>query len=798
MSFTLQIKGKLRAPNQDPALQRELDRYVPYEYILQWIRTRMSKSGMENRVLAIKAGTGSGKTVTIPSEIYINFIHEKTHRGIICTQPRILTTKDNAREIARIPRYQPYLALGRTLGWSTRHSKLRMRKQGLLMATNTTLATMLSVMENDSEMIDAYQFIIIDEAHERSLGADLVYALTKSFLLRNCTNVQCPFVILMSATINPRRYIDYFVPNAANPIENIILCEPNPTYERKIVFANESAQNLITESVRIVEKIMEDHPVPRFVWDAKIPRSPDGDPSQDTARQDRDDILIFVPGIEEIQALTEALDDLNKKRKEAGKTLVCIVPLDRFVVVRESPGYINLSRSLYDAYGIYERRVIVSTNVSETGKTFASLRYVLDFGFSREIEYNPNIDVSVLLSKPAPLSRIEQRAGRVARRFPGEVYHLYTSTVAAKLPVQQMPEIINADISSIILSIVYNQQREKFAQRDESYFRIADIDLMDLPHPDTLLAALESAHVLGLIARNPPLFSLDFATFMSETKRAGIDRVGLTKMGRIANELREYIPSLKYARFVLAGFAHGYRIAELILIAVCALNASTTSFIAGSKEEAIDICEIYNDALVAPEGVSSCETERAWVAILGDTFIQSALVASVVEDIYHFSEGNPEDSVRDWCNERRVNPDSVISFLEKYYQTCDKFIEMGFDISDGLSILDIVRESNETGMAPCADTLSRAIIGYKRCLYDGFRQNIVTWNDDANAYVTQTGMIIARGLIERTLKCKPQVAILDSFSGRAKKGKEIAEFDIFGKFASALDGFVGHDDVFPQ
>src|SRR5271154_3809205 len=99
---TLRIKGKLVSPTGDPTFKHELDEWIPYEYIINWFKTRLSLTGMKNRVLILKSETASGKSTMLPPEIFKTFVMGKDFvPGIICTQPRVLTAIENVHEMLK-------------------------------------------------------------------------------------------------------------------------------------------------------------------------------------------------------------------------------------------------------------------------------------------------------------------------------------------------------------------------------------------------------------------------------------------------------------------------------------------------------------------------------------------------------------------------------------------------------------------------------------------------------------------------------------------------------------------------
>lgn len=837
-SFTLQRKGELRAPNGDPELQAQLNTYVPYEYIIRWFQSHEGRTGIANRVLIIQSGTASGKSTTIPAEMFGQLVRHRyaTGGGIICTQPRILTTISNAKQIAAIPKFGAYLRLGETIGWSTQFSKLKPRRIGLLSATIGVLTMQLQVF-TDSEIMDMYRYILIDEAHERPLVADITLTALKGFLQRNATNPRCPFVVLMSATIDPPKFARYFLgPNQDGTartidqlIDNIIICNSAPSFERQKIWPEAPITNIITESVRIIRDIMDKHPAPRETWDptASAAGAEASAPSGHELhldmikgpQQERDDILIFLPGIAEMTSMRLALRKFNKEQYVAGKPQVAIVMLNSAAITENQLEYRQLDipiREIQDR-AIYERRVIVSTSVAETGMTFNTLRYVIDAGYSRENEYNPNLKATSLLSKPAQLSRIEQRWGRVGRKFPGVIYPLYTEQMRNSLQPTQYPEIITSCITPVILQIVFEQQKIKTLYTHETpYFRVQDIDMIDPPQPDMLLDALEHAYGLGFIAHAPPEFSLDIDEFFAKSVCAA-HRIGITKLGRIALELTSILDSLESIRMILAGFAWGYRPVDLIAIATFTKlraqdevdeESETESTSKRPKKRAqLSMNVAYQEVFpvkMRPDGTpieddaTGLGAMDSWHTALGDTFFDGLIMSAAIDKIFEqTSKKGDFTGIQQWWSRLGVSFESMLQFIEVKDTICNCLLTLGFDPYKGTSILDIATSRE---YEPAA--LSDAIMRYKRCIYDGYRANVIRWNELKNQYETFTGLHVDSAMIDQIFRtvsvAQSHVAmfVVDKFQGRLNR--TTMTYDIIANQISILDGFIGHDPLFIQ
>ena len=403
--------------------QTDLDKEIPINYIMEWIgkkvddakRSKGTKLSMSDRVIVLLSKTGSGKSTSIAPNIYLRFFN-KYRKRIIITQPRVLTAMEIPKDIAAIPIYQKPNAEGlsielyRNLGYQTQEFVRKTKERGILFTTTGILLQFLKTM-NDADFIKRYKFIIIDEAHDRSLDVDLVLFMMKMLIKRNLTK-DPPFLILMSATLNVDEYSTYFetktifeVSGQSKPIE--------------VRYPDLDIQNIYTHTMDIIKDINAKEEI-EIKQDKEI---------EYMMKNGIRDVIIFMPSVSYIGKMVKALEELNTTIDKK------ILPLaiTAYDINQGSENYKMLmapSNTLKLPNGMKPfRRVIVSTNVAETGLTLESLRYCIDTALVFTNEYNPRYDVFMFAVKPTTASMSLQRKGRVGRKFPGVFYPLFTENV---------------------------------------------------------------------------------------------------------------------------------------------------------------------------------------------------------------------------------------------------------------------------------------------------------------------------------------------------------------------------------
>ena len=428
---------------------------IPIDYITQWIRNRLPsiyKSGDE-KVLIIKALTGSGKSTVLPVYVFRIFRQGVPNdfyygRSVICTQPRILTTIQLARDIQTAPYYSDLTK--QVVGIQTGPYKER-PKNGLIYATIGVLLAQLRTLSDD-EIIHRYVVIILDEVHERSLEFDATIMLLKGFIQRNQQNPRMPFILLASATMDAEKIVNYIggeiveVTGRAFPIKTIW---PKTINEDYISAAYDTIQTILA--------ISNDQPPY--------------------------DILVFMPGAVEITKLSEKINGRYR-----------VLKIDRAAIINNTNDY----KCLIDL-DFKQRKIVISTVVAETGLTIPTLKYVIDCGWYRSMEtYYPE-KISGLITKAAPKSRILQRKGRVGRKFPGVFYPLYPENVYNMLPEQQLPNIHTEGVMPILLDII---------RETKPVFDIANIDMLDPPITISIATFLTELCLLGFMHPNDGITDL--------------------------------------------------------------------------------------------------------------------------------------------------------------------------------------------------------------------------------------------------------------------------------------------------
>ncbi|MDF1729427.1 MAG: hypothetical protein P1U53_16925, partial [Sulfitobacter sp.] len=454
---------------------------------------------LASRVLIVKSETGSGKSTVLPAALFRilragNTPLNERYRGrsVVCTQPRVLTAITLARDLDASPHY-PDLKMCRppsagrarwfpTLGYTTGASSDKPRR-GLVYATAGVLRAQLESM-GDTEFMSLYAVIVVDEVHELSIDTNLLLWLLKRFLKRNMGNANLPVVVLASATIDVEKFARYFDLQGA-PKNSLYI--QGRQFPIRVHWPEVGTNDFIGAAA---DRVLEIH------------RAGAGDPP------DQRDILAFMPGLGEMRKLAT---EITKRADPSGGPLVLLL-INRDAVRKETASFRKLKGPLPE--GPDARRVVISTVVAETGLTIETLKYVIEPGWSRDMEtYFPQAYTG-LVTRPAPKSRVKQRWGRCGRLFPGEVYPLYTKKVFDELPTQQLADVVTKPCGELLLSL---------AGHCGGGLDVAAMDLLDAPPVDALASGLEELVVLGFASPN-----------VASTDPEKTRHFGLTPMGHIA------------------------------------------------------------------------------------------------------------------------------------------------------------------------------------------------------------------------------------------------------------------------
>ena len=458
---TLLLKGSLISEDNS------LNEIVPIDYILQKFGENIEKTEKpSNRIFVIEASTGSGKTTIIPPAIYTKY-HANIGRNIVVTQPRVI----NAIQIPyNIVEFNNNLVMGENIGYQTGNIVNKPSK-GILFVTIGLLLQQLSTL-SDEDFIKKYSVVIIDEAHEMSISAELTIKFMKNLIERNYKNKQCPFLFVMSATFDPNKFAEYISPRSKPEIIRV----RGFTYPIEDRYLEVDTPNYVQRAVEIATKIHEN--IEDFETNFR-------------------DILIFTSGAREIKALITELENVQRKKTKYLETYpFLIVTLTGDIVKEQSTEY----RNIFIQYTKkMTRRIIIGTNVAETGITIDTLKYVIDTGFYKSKEYNPNIGAEILHYKVVSNDMRMQRRGRVGRKHPGVYYGLYTKENAdliARNTPQNLPEMYKTDISLDLLIALHS---------------FDNLDLLN-PIPSQLYeATLEKLFYLSLIDDNSKLTPMGIA-----------------------------------------------------------------------------------------------------------------------------------------------------------------------------------------------------------------------------------------------------------------------------------------------
>ena len=361
-----------------------------------------------HQVIIVCGETGSGKTTQLP-KIALAMGRGKLNappgqgKLIGHTQPRRIAASSVAKRIAE----ELKTPLGDVVGFKVRFQDRLSRDASVKLMTDGIL---LAETQTDP-LLKAYDTIIIDEAHERSLNIDFLLGYLRQILPRR-PDLK---IIVTSATIDAQRFADHFASRHGPAPVIMVSGRMFPVEQRYRPFEESREYDLNSAIADGVDELWRD-------------------------AHNSGDILVFLPGEREIR---EAADHLRRHLSHQ--------PLFRNAEVL--PLFARLSQAEQDRIfdGHTGRRIVLATNVAETSLTVPGIRYVIDAGTARMKRYSFRSKVEQLLVEPVSQSSANQRAGRCGRVANGICIRLYDEKDFNGRPRFTDPEILRSSLAGVIL-----------------------------------------------------------------------------------------------------------------------------------------------------------------------------------------------------------------------------------------------------------------------------------------------------------------------------------------------------------
>ncbi|KAF9129661.1 DEAH-box ATP-dependent RNA helicase prp22 [Mortierella sp. 14UC] len=403
----------------------------------------------DNEILVIIGETGSGKTTQLPRYI----IEEFRGMRVGVTQPRRIAAISVARRVAE----EYDCRIGDTVGYTIRFDDTTSSRTRLKYMTDGVLLREATM----DPLLEKYDLLIIDEAHERTVDTDRTKAKRRDLKL-----------LIMSATLNVTKFSDFF--NEC-PIYTI----PGRTYPVEILHSRDTAKmgtlksTYVSKCVDTVMHILNKEVRPNEVGD----------------------ILVFLTGQHEIE---KACQDLKKAIQDSstntgdGNQSKSSVKLDQLQIL---PLYASLE--LLDQNTIFGptprnmRKIIFATNIAQTSVTIPNIKFVVDSGFVKQKMYDPTTGMDALLVVPISQAAATQRSGRAGRTRAGICFRLYSrENFEAEMEKETVPEILRTGLTGTVLSL------KRLGILDVNGF-----EFLDRPGQEELQAALRELYLVGGIDR---------------------------------------------------------------------------------------------------------------------------------------------------------------------------------------------------------------------------------------------------------------------------------------------------------
>lgn len=438
--------------------------------------------------------TGSGKTTQIPQYLYEAGIGRP---GIIAiTQPRRVAAISLAGRVAEEKRTQ----LGKLVGYTVRFEDVTSSETKLKFMTDGML---LREAIGDPLLL-RYTVVVLDEAHERTVHTDVLFGVVKTAQRRRKELNKFPLkVIVMSATMDVDLFSEYFN-------KSPVLYLEGRQHPIQVYYTKQPQSDYLQAALVSIFQIHQEAP-----------------PSHD--------ILVFMTGQEEIEALARTCRDIAKHLPDGCGTMV-VIPL-----------YASLPPAqqlrVFQPAPKGSRKVILSTNIAETSVTISGIKFVIDTGMVKAKRFNPDSGLEVLAVQRVSKAQAWQRAGRAGREDSGSCYRLYTEEEFDNLIPMTIPEIQRCNLAGVMLQLMALGIPD-----------VMNFDFVSKPSPEAVRSAVDHLELLGALERKD-------------------GQVGLTALGK---KMANFPLEPRYAKTIL--LSPDFSCSEEVLTIVSLLSVDTVLY----------------------------------------------------------------------------------------------------------------------------------------------------------------------------------------------------------------------------
>ncbi|VDD79590.1 unnamed protein product [Mesocestoides corti] len=455
-------------------------------------RDELVKTVKSSDNCVIVSSTGTGKTTQLPQ-----FLLEAglASPGMIAiTQPRRLAAISVAQRVAE-ELGQGAVGVG-PVGYCVRFEDVTSPNRTLLRYMTDGMLLREACLD---PKLSRYSIVIVDEAHERSLNTEILLGVLLNASHSRSASSHPLKIVIMSATIDPKRFVDFL----GSSKTRVVYVEGR-RFPIKILNSTKPSVDYVSDAA---STCIQMHRLPTCLPERGF--------------------LIFLTGEDEITRCVNLIRHLYKSlldstNKDIAQHSQSKLPkLSVFPLFASLPQAQQLKALSFSKPGT--RKVIVSTNIAETSLTIPGIRYVIDCGRAKILDWNSTTGLERLRVAWVSKSQAWQRAGRAGREAAGVCLRLYTDAeYERQMPLHPSSQLASAPLSGVLLNLL------AMGVQDARSF-----PWLEPPKPEAIDAGLELLHRLGAVTVDPERPKSSQICNGSVSPNSVPRPVELTKLGRL-------------------------------------------------------------------------------------------------------------------------------------------------------------------------------------------------------------------------------------------------------------------------